>query len=98
LERMYSVTFAPCLVTPKGLERICAIGHSPPQILLGHTVRQTSTVFYLIYDYITVLYLCGERILEFASNFSSYFLLKLFSWRGMQPERCASLAERFRVD
>ena len=25
-------------------------------------------------------------------------MLKLFSWRGMQPERCASLAERFRVD
>ena len=25
-ERMYSVTLAPSLVTPKGLERICAIG------------------------------------------------------------------------
>ena len=29
------------------LDWLDAIGHSPPQILLGHTVRQTSTVFYL---------------------------------------------------
>ena len=45
----------------------------------------------LIHIYITVLYLCGERILEFASNFSSYFLLKLFSWRGMQHKKSKPL-------
>ena len=75
---MYSVTLAPSLVTPKGLERICAIGPRLLKLFSEMQKRADCPLLHLvcIYDYITVLWFCVGFILELPSNFYRDFLLE----------------------